>query len=188
MSRVTNIYYEIVGDGTEKAAGHVRAIHEQRERCWAFVQEVDGSGFRPARHAPLDTVMFRTAKAPSGWRKVAKVDDEQIECRPSATHLGKEYKKRINAIGTPPTGGDIAACFGWNPSTLVMDGMRIFFPTFQHLIFPKLVYLLGLPRSADDGWKTHPDLREMKMSEVHEVFEAHNAQVRANDEADETAA
>lgn len=186
MGQIFVTTYEVGPAGMDITQSHLDAQNAYRERGIAAADKFGATGFRPRRYGPPTTLMFKAESAPTGFKLVKRERAGVIECSPRmTTALGKEAKSALAEIGIEPSGEDLAAAFGWNPSELAMDTDRgtIYFPTTLSTVRPIPRHFVRLPRFAADGWEGHPGLAEIAESAFMRAIEDHNAAARLQEAA-----
>jgi hypothetical protein len=149
MSGVFVTTYEVIG-ALDIARAHYKAIKAALKAQWAFIREVDGTGFRPDSNGGVRSVMFKAL--PPGWRKIGR-DNGDVEAVPyKSSKLGKAAALKLAEIAKAPQSHELAAAFGYNPPHFAIENGRIYFATDCVVTFPAERIFLRLPRFSKDGF------------------------------------
>lgn len=182
MAKVFVTTYEVTEAGLPIMEPFLASCQAYRAAGMAVAEQFGASGFRPTRHGPPRTLMFKgssRADVPEGFKYVQREKDT-IECSPlRTTKAGKVAHAALLTIGRRPDGAELAEQFGWSPSQMAMDGSSIYFPTTLSVELPRPRHFLRLPRFEGDGWTQHPALVAIPESEFMRAIEDHNAAAKA---------
>lgn len=175
MTDVFKVPYEIVGAGIPIAEKFYAEIDAAMKDRWEFITSLGADGYRPGWQGTIRSLLFK--EVPDGWRKIG-TDQGRAECIPhKGSKAGKEIARRIADAPRVTPENDLAYLFGWEGRS-PFDGRLLYHAAVTKMEFPRVRYLMRIPREANDGFVPPDTLVEIKQSEYAKAFEDHNEAVR----------
>lgn len=187
MNNTFREYYKLSGRSFEKAEAF-NAERTDAIKCWnAFVDKVGATSARVDHSGHMRSLLFAGKKVFEGWRKTGS-HEKGIECVPHrGSKLGKKLAEEIKLL---PKVCDYNTAIDKDVAKAEQfkSGNRIMWTTTQRMSFPKVVYLVSVPRALNDGLEIPKDWVEINEREYSLAFHNHNTEVdRLNSETENAA-
>jgi hypothetical protein len=182
VSDVFTTTYELSGDARAKAEAHYAEVDAAHDAWRAAFAALGANACRANPNGAVVSLSFPGGEAPAGYRIVDRHPDGSIECVPhKGTRVGKAVAETLAALPTAPRNADLLVALSANLHAI--DHRAFYSGTSTRLKRPAPRYFVRLPRTADDDWTPGDGLTAIPESEFMAAVEAHNAAVRATDEA-----